>query len=67
MPKSIKLDFYCGCYKTPTGFFEEPVECTFSGTIEADSFEYQDGIVSMKCPCCGNELHQSMGHFKEVK
>lgn len=59
----MKLEWYCGMYKTPTSLIEEPDECSASGDLEVSPQDWANKDVHTHCPECGSLLHQSNDHF----
>lgn len=68
--ETIKLHFYCGCYKqvflNSDEMDSQSNECSAEGIIEVSVEEWQEESVDISCPSCGQELHQSMSHFEEA-
>lgn len=45
----------------------EPGECQWEGVIQVEQDDWENGHANTRCPKCGGELDQSMGHFEELE
>lgn len=73
MSEKIMVQASCGCFvgepkwRYGSDWYKEPDECSWEDIIEVDKDEWDEESVSINCPNCNADLHQSDDHFDIVK